>query len=208
MPQPPDEKKAGLDDGRLSSTSSHIQFEALLNAAPDAILLVDAAGRIVLVNGRTEELFGYSRDELVGRAVEALVPRRFRGRHVRHRADYAAQPRARPMGPDLELTGVRRDGSEVPVEISLSPLRQEDETLVITIVRDVSERRAAELRVRTLIESAPDSILYTTGYGELTLADQDASKLGAPLHRKPFDTAPLAGKVREALDGPSEPVAA
>src|SRR5918996_620307 len=121
------------------------RFEALLDSAPDAIVLVDPHGRITLVNRRTEELFGYDRSELLGQEVELLVPERLREVHHTHRDGYAADPRTREMGADLKLSGRRRDGSEFPVEISLSPVRVGEQDLVITIVRDVSERRAAEI---------------------------------------------------------------
>jgi PAS domain S-box-containing protein len=115
-----------------------------LESAPDAILLVDAQGRIDLVNRRTEELFGYERHALFGCPVEILVPERLRAIHVQHRDEYVAEPRTRPMGVGLELHGRRADGSEFPVEISLSPMERDGETFVITIVRDITERRAAE----------------------------------------------------------------
>ncbi len=119
-------------------------FEALLESAPDGILVVDSAGRILLGNRSAESIFGYERGELQGIAVDELVPERFRAGHARHRHDYAADPHTRPMGIGLDLFGRRRDGAEFPVEISLSALPGEGETLVITVVRDVTERRALE----------------------------------------------------------------
>ena len=118
-------------------------------------MLVGARGQIELVNRRTEELFGYEPGELIDREVELLVPDRFRAGHLAHRAGYVADPRTREMGAGLELYGRRRDGSEFPVEISLSPMRAEGDELVIAIVRDVSERRAAEReRLELALEQA------------------------------------------------------
>jgi PAS domain S-box-containing protein len=117
-------------------------LRGLPEAVPDALVVVDGGGRIVLVNSQTEQLFGYRRDELLGRPVELLVPERFRERHVADRATYVAAPHVRPMGRGLELCGRRRDGHEVPVEISLSPLKAETGMLVVATVRDVSERAA------------------------------------------------------------------
>jgi protein-histidine pros-kinase len=116
-------------------------FRGLLEAAPDAMVIVDARGRIVLVNARVEEWFGYQRDELVGESVEMLVPERFAGMHVAFRSGYVAEPRSRPMGLAGNLFARRKDGSEFPVEISLAPLETDGGLLVSAAVRDISERR-------------------------------------------------------------------
>jgi two-component system cell cycle sensor histidine kinase/response regulator CckA len=119
--------------------------DQLFDRAPDAIVLVDPTGQIALANRRAEELFGYRPGELVGIRVELLVPERFRSGHLGHRADYAAHPDTREMGPGLQLLGLRKDASEFPVEIGLSPMTVGPEQLAIASVRDVSERHAAEL---------------------------------------------------------------
>ncbi len=123
-------------------------FHGLLESAPDALIIVGADGRIVLANAQTDRMFGYRREDLVGKNVEMLLPPRFRGRHVQHRTDYFAEPSVRRMGLNMELFGLHRDGTEFPVDVSLSPLRLEGEFVVSAAIRDVTERKEYEQRLR------------------------------------------------------------
>jgi PAS domain S-box-containing protein len=126
------------------------RFRELLEAAPDAIMQVDREGRILLLNRVTEKLFGYTREELLGQPVELLVPVAKREGHGQHRHGYAAHPSTRPMGAKLQLEGMRKDGSCFPVEISLSPGGAADDFRVTAIVRDVTERKAADEKIRVM----------------------------------------------------------
>jgi PAS domain S-box-containing protein len=137
------------------------RFQDLLESVPDGILVVNATGRIVHANSHTVRLFGYDRKEIAGRLVEDLMPQRFRRAHVGHRAGFFGQPRARPMGAGLELYGLRKDGVEFPLEISLSPLTTETGVLVMCAIRDASERKRFEqaLREKNLeLEKANDEL--------------------------------------------------
>lgn len=121
-----------------------ISFRSIFELAPDAMALVDGQGLIVLVNTKTEQMFGYRREELIGERVEKLMPERLRANHSRHRSAYFVAPVIRPMGTGIELWGLKKDGSEFPVEISLSPLETEDGLFVSTAIRDVTERKHIE----------------------------------------------------------------
>ncbi|MBX3438233.1 MAG: PAS domain S-box protein [Planctomycetaceae bacterium] len=130
------------------------RFRLVVESSPAAIIIVDVAGRIVLVNRQTENWFGFSRDELLGQHVEVLIPERFRNRHVLDRQNYLASPQSRPMGAGHELFGRRQNGSEFPVDISLHPMDTEDGLLVMAHVVDLTDRRRAaeEARLRASME--------------------------------------------------------
>ena len=167
----------------------------IFRAAPDGILVVDETGKIIASNPAARQLFGYEEKELAGRAVESLVPDRFRAAHALHRERFSEDPRARPMGLGLELVGLRADGGEIPVEISLSPLVSNGGMHVVCIVRDVAER----LRYREFGRAALRAAEEERKRLALELHDDMAQRLAALLLRVRLASETETRERREAL---------
>jgi len=145
-------------------------FARFIDSVPDALVIVDNQGTIALANTQTETVFGYTRAELRGLPIEVLMPDRFRGGHIHHRNTYINQPRTRPMGSSLELFGLRKDGTEFPVEISLSPIQATTGPMVVAAIRDVTDRKRAQQQIQELhrrvgAESAYKSLVKNAPYG-------------------------------------------
>jgi protein-histidine pros-kinase len=139
------------------SAVAEAKFRGMVEVAPDAIVTVGRTGTIVLVNGQTEVLFGYRREELLGKPIELLLPERFKAGHEAHRTGYTRSPRIRPMGANLDLYARRKDGTEFPVEISLGPVETDGELLVMTAIRDVTERKQVEAALHAAKEEAEEA---------------------------------------------------
>jgi PAS domain S-box-containing protein len=168
-------------------------LRGLLAAAPDALVAIDRAGRIVFVSDQAERIFDWPRGELLGRPIDCLVPERFAGGHPALREAYLAHPTTRPMGAGLKLWGRRRDGSEFPAEVSLSSFDTPGGTLVAAAIRDVTEARRAEQRFRAVLESAPDAILAVDVDGRIELVNAQAERLFG------WDSDELVGEQVEVL---------
>jgi PAS domain S-box-containing protein len=190
------------EKARLSANDTPIEglFERVFEFSPEAVFVTDKNGVIVRVNPQAESLFGYDHRELIGRPVEDLLPERFRPIHPKHRADYAAQPHIRLPGTRLELYGLRKDGSEFPVDIMLSPVQADGDSYTIAVVRDVSRRKKAEEalrrseeRLRSLFEFSPDAILVTDQSGKITEANAQVERFFG------YNRAELMGQTVELL---------
>jgi PAS domain S-box-containing protein len=175
-------------------------FQSLLEAVPDPTVIVDRDGLIVGVNSHAEELFGYGREELLGRPVEVLVPERYQMKHIDKRAEYVAEPSVKPMGRGLQLFGRPKDGHDIPVEISLSPLKTGEGLLVVSTIRDITERRKAEdqlhqmkERFQTLVEGIP-AVTF--------MADLKEGATKAELYVSPYVEELLKFSQKEWLENP------
>ncbi|TJY56604.1 PAS domain S-box protein [Sinimarinibacterium sp. CAU 1509] len=189
------------DNGSAQPVQASIDprwYRDLVESAPDGMVLIDAEGRIVLVNAQAERLFGYSRHELIGLAVEQLVPDKYRSGHLMRREGFFAEPRAREMGVGVELPGRRKDGTEFPVEISLSPIRTDRGLFVMAAIRNASDRKRANDKFRALLETAPDAIVIIDDKGVIRLVNAQTERLFG-YHRDSLIGKPIEVLIPERL---------
>jgi PAS domain S-box-containing protein len=176
-----------MNEIRVTAQPGALQYQfldALLDSTPDGLLVVDSAGKIRVVNKQIETMLGYSRDELLGKPFAALIPIRYRAKHASHAQEFFASPRNRPMRPGVQLSALSKSGSEVRVEISLSPIQMDGDILVVAALRDLrerlqaeEERRESEARYRLLCENSLDGILLTLPDGSVLDANPSACRI-------------------------------
>lgn len=168
-------------------------FQELLESAPDAMVVINETGEIVLVNSQLERLFGYPREELLGGPIEVLVPKQFRANHPKNVAAYMAAPSVRPMASGLDLMGERRDGTVFPVEVSLSPVETEQGRLVSCAVRDTTQRKKERQELQAILESAPDAMVVVDVNRRIKFVNSQTERIFG------FDRSELLGEVIEIL---------
>jgi PAS domain S-box-containing protein len=159
------------------SRTPEVRLRAAVESAPSGLLMVDQDGRIVLVNREIERLFGYPREELLGKSVDLLVPEALRAGHSDYRSEFLSQPSVRAMGAGRDLYGRRKDGTQVPVEIGLTPVATEDGMFILSSIVDISARRRAEARFRAAVESSPAGMVMVDGGGSIVLVNKAVERM-------------------------------
>ena len=153
------------------------RFRQVVESAPNAMVMINGAACIEMVNAQAERVFGYRRAELLGQSIEMLVPERFRGNHPDLRGAFFADPRSRPMGAGRDLYGLRKDGSEFPVEIGLNPIETDEGTMVLSAIVDISARKRLEERFRQVVESAPNAMVMINEAGVIEMVNAQAERV-------------------------------
>lgn len=172
--EPPNELSGHTPQTRRDDDS---RFQRVVEASPSAMVMINASGRIEMVNLQAERVFGYARDEMIGQSVEMLLPLRFRGHHPGLRQTYFAGPQSRPMGVGRDLFGMRKDGREFPIEIGLNPIETEEGTMVLSAIVDISERKHLEERFRRVVEAAPNAMVMINARGLIEMVNAQAENV-------------------------------
>jgi PAS domain S-box-containing protein len=148
-----------------------------VEACPSGMIMTDAGGKIVLVNAEVERLFGYSREELLNQSIDILVPALVRPHHGGLRATFVAEPKARRMGVGRDLFGVRKDGTQIPVEIGLNPIQTTVGLMILSAITDITERKLSDERFRLVVEACPSGMIMTDADGKIVLINAEAERL-------------------------------
>jgi PAS domain S-box-containing protein len=162
---------------RKEAKARDARFRRVVETAPSAMVMINADGLIVMVNAQAEQIFGYSRGEMLSQPVEMLVPQRFRAHHPAMRNSFMADPRSRPMGAGRDLFGLKKDGSEFPIEIGLNPIETEEGTMVLSAVVDISTRKRLEERFRRVVEAAPNAMVMVNSAGRIEMVNAQAEQM-------------------------------
>ena len=161
----------------FTAQKSETLFRQVVEAAPNAMVMINPSGLIEMVNAQAERLFGYDRAELLGRAIEMLVPVRFRGQHPGLRGSFFSKPFSRPMGAGRDLFGLKKDGSEFPIEIGLNPIETDDGTMVLSAIVDITSRKRLEARFRQVVESAPNAMVMINATGIIEMVNAQTERV-------------------------------
>ena len=153
------------------------KFRLAVESCPSGMVMSDRAGRIVMVNTEVERLFGYRREELIGRPIDVLVPERLRAQHFQHRFEYSVQPKSRRMGEGGNICGLHKSGAEIPIEIGLNPIHSRDGLMILSVIVDTSERKYAEEMFRHAVESCPSGMMIVDHSGKLVMVNTEVENM-------------------------------
>ena len=178
MPSDTDPSAAHADgSGAAALRKSEERFRRVVKSAASAMVMINQAGRIELVNAQAERAFGYTRAELLGQSIELLVPERFRRRHPDLRDTFFQNLHPRPMAAEADLAGLRKDGTEFPVEVALNPIDTDEGSMVLATIADITVRKRMEERFRLVVEAAPSAMVMVRGTGEIEMVNTQAERI-------------------------------
>src|SRR5687768_16061113 len=160
-----------VDQIAAALRKSEERFRQVVESAPNAMVMINQRGLIEMVNTQAEGLCGFTREEMLGQSIEILVPQRFRGNHPHLRNSFFRRPESRPMGAGRDLYGLKKDGSEFPIEIGLNPIETEEGEMVLSAIVDISSRKRLEERFRQVVESAPNAMVMINQRGAIEMVN-------------------------------------
>ena len=187
------ERPSAQTAAELALKQSEARLRQVVESAPNAMVMINPSGGIEMVNVQAERVFGYERAELLGKSIDMLVPERFRHNHPRLRASFFTRPVSRPMGAGRDLYGLKKDGTEFPIEIGLNPIETEQGTMVLSAIVDISSRKRLEERFRQVVESAPNAMVMINRQGLIEMVNAQAERVFA------YDRKDMLGKSIEML---------